>query len=54
MALTDNDPKPDVTGISVVRDIEDNKDVIYNLNGVRLNEPQKGINIINGKKYVVK
>ena len=54
VALTDNDPKPDVTGISVVRDIEDNKDVIYNLNGIRLNEPQKGINIINGKKYVVK
>ena len=27
---------------------------IYNLSGQRLNAPQKGINIIGGKKYVVK
>lgn len=54
VALTDSDPKPDVTGVNAVRNIEDNKVVIYNFNGVRLNEPQKGINIINGKKYVEK
>jgi hypothetical protein len=54
VALTDSDPKPDVTAVNAVRNIEDNKSVIYNLNGVRLNEPQKGINIINGKKFVVK
>ena len=29
-------------------------EVIYNLNGVKLNKPVKGINIINGKKVVVK
>jgi hypothetical protein len=52
VALTDSDPKPDATGINVVRNAEDNKAVIYDLNGVRLSEPQKGINIINGKKYV--
>ena len=27
---------------------------IYNLNGVRLNEKQRGVNIINGNKVVVK
>lgn len=27
---------------------------IYNLNGMRLSKPQKGINIINGKKIIVK
>ncbi len=28
--------------------------VIYNLNGIRLSKPQKGVNIINGKKVWVK
>ena len=54
VALTDDDPKPDATGINVVRNTEDNKSVIYDLNGVRQSEPKKGINIINGKKVVVK
>ena len=54
VALTDSDPKPDATGINVIENTKDNKFVIYNLNGVRLSEPQKGINIINGKKYVKK
>ncbi len=30
------------------------KKTIYNLSGQRLDSPQKGINIINGKKYVIK
>lgn len=30
------------------------KSVIYNLNGQRLNKMQKGINIVDGKKYLVK
>lgn len=30
------------------------KSVIYNLNGQRLNKMQKGINIVDGKKYFVK
>ena len=42
------------TGISVVRNAEGDKAVIYDLNGVRLSEPKRGINIINGKKYVKK
>ena len=54
VALTDNDPKPNATGINVVRNSEGNKAILFNLNGVRLSEPQKGINIIKGKKYVKK
>jgi len=42
------------TGVNVVRNTEGNKAVVYDLNGVRLSESQKGINIINGKKYVKK
>ena len=29
-------------------------DKVYNLQGVQLNSPQRGINIVNGKKMVVK
>ena len=54
IALTDSDPKPDATGVDVVWKTEDNKAIIYDLNGVRLNEPKKGINIVNGKKYMIK
>lgn len=54
VALTDSDPKPDATGVDVVWKTEDNKAIIYDLNGVRQNEPQKGINIVNGKKYMIK
>ncbi len=32
----------------------DEKQTIYNLNGVRLNKETKGVNIINGKKFFVK
>ena len=38
--------------------VEDNRESqvegIFNLNGQRLDAPQKGINIINGKKVVIK
>ena len=34
--------------------IGDGKPVIYNLSGQRLNSLQKGINIVNGKKVLVK
>ena len=47
----------DVTGINeAIRDFksDDSNTVIYNLNGIRLSKPQKGINIINGKKVWVK
>lgn len=39
---------------TVVSVAGDNKDVIYDLLGRRLDAPQKGINIINGKKVIIK
>ncbi len=47
----------DVTGINdAITDFKaDNyNEAIYNLNGIRLSKPQKGINIINGRKVWVK
>lgn len=45
----------DPTGINGVEADGNNKpDVYYDLNGRRLDAPRKGINIINGKKVVVK
>ena len=35
-------------------DAKSEKQVIYNLAGQRLTAPQKGINIINGKKVLIK
>ncbi|MBR7018856.1 MAG: hypothetical protein IKH99_08450 [Prevotella sp.] len=43
-----------VTGINEVKAVG-NDNVLYNLNGVRMTSPtQKGIYILNGKKYIVK
>ena len=42
------------TGISVVENTKNNNTTIYDLNGVRQSGPKKGINIINGKKVVLK
>lgn len=47
----------DPTGIELVPSLSKEAgtgNVYYNLSGQRLNKPQKGINIINGKKIVVK
>jgi hypothetical protein len=41
------------TGIVNVKN-EKNNDVIYNLNGLKVNKAQKGLYIINGKKVVIK
>ena len=46
-----------VTGVERMRDVENEKmrnDGIYNLNGQKLSAPRKGINIINGRKVIVK
>ena len=37
-----------------MRNEELSDDIIFNLSGQRLKEPQKGINIIGGKKIIVK
>jgi hypothetical protein len=38
----------------IIMDVNDDNTPIYNLRGQRLSSPQKGINIINGKKVIVK
>ncbi|MBO7120678.1 MAG: hypothetical protein J6W03_10220 [Bacteroidaceae bacterium] len=43
----DDDP----TGIN---DLKDLNDVIFNISGQRLSKPQRGVNIINGKKVLIK
>ena len=44
-----------ITGIVEVRSkMSDGRGIYYDLNGVRQPEPKKGVNIINGKKIVVK
>lgn len=42
------------TGIHEIASQKDEDIQIYNLQGVRLNKLQKGINIVNGKKVVIK
>lgn len=42
------------TGILHIEDNKENRKDIYNLNGQKLQTPQKGINIINNKKVIVK
>lgn len=43
------------TGINAITTAKPtDADVIYNLQGVRLSQPQKGINIVNGKKIIIK
>ena len=47
----------ETTGIEIMRNVENEimrNRSIYNLNGQRLSAPQKGINIINGRKVIVK
>jgi len=43
----------DETGISEVKDVP-SVEGIYNLQGQRISQPRKGLNIINGKKVIIK
>ena len=53
VALTDNDPTP--TGIKEVRKVEKNNEKTFDLNGRRIEQPNKeGIYIKNGKKVIVR
>ena len=47
----DEDASNAATGIEAI-ETEESNDAIYNLQGVRMNKTQKGINIINGKKVI--
>jgi hypothetical protein len=42
------------TGIKVIENTQNKNAIVYDLNGVRLPTPKKGINIINGQKVVMK
>ena len=44
----------DPSGIDAITIDEDGQQTIYSISGVRLKSPQKGLNIINGKKVLVK
>ena len=44
----------DPTGIDDITVDEDGQQTIYSISGIRLKRPQKGLNIINGKKVVVR
>lgn len=44
----------EATGISKISTEQPKASVIYDLQGRKLREPQKGVNIINGKKIFVK
>ncbi len=57
--LTEDTTTDDVTGISeVYREATDvkgkNDSKLYNLNGQRVDMPEKGVYIMNGKKVVIK
>lgn len=43
----------DLSSVQSVK-ADNGDDKVYNLQGVKLNSPQRGINIVNGKKMVVK
>lgn len=47
-------PGQEVDGIEAIEVNTNNSDAIYNIAGQRVSSMQKGINIINGKKYMVK
>jgi hypothetical protein len=53
--LGNSNPQDVIDGIENVN-VNDNANAreIYNLSGQRLSKTQKGVNIVNGKKYVVK
>ena len=42
------------TGIKVIKNTPNKNTIIYDLNGVRQSEAKKGVNIINGRKVIVK
>ena len=52
VALTDSDPKP--TGINTIETSNNEKGIIFDLHGRRVEQPTKGLYIKNGKKYVVR
>ena len=54
IALTLGAGDGETTGIKAVGEFEGDAEVIYNLNGQRVENPGKGLYIINGRKVVIK
>ena len=54
IALTLGAGDGETTGIKAVGEFEGDAEVIYNLNGQRVENPGKGLFIINGRKVVIK
>jgi hypothetical protein len=52
VALTSEDPDP--TGVSAVKNDNNEYQKYYNFQGIRVNKPSKGLYIVNGKKIVIK
>jgi len=52
VTLTDTDPNP--TRIKQIDNPEKGENVIYDLNGRKVEHPQRGLNIIKGSKYLKK
>ena len=48
------DAPADVTGIETVATDKEQNGVLYNMQGIRVNNAQKGLYIKNGKKFIVK
>jgi hypothetical protein len=46
--------KQNTTNVSAIRKAKTEDNIMYNLNGQRLAQPQNGINILNGKKIIVR
>jgi hypothetical protein len=53
MAFLDTTVFPSETGINTPYLNRSNDDIIYNMNGQRINKPVRGIYLKNGRKYIV-
>ena len=56
LQLLNMQPAEDPTGIVLKgsNGFMDSNDLIFNLSGQRLSKPQRGINIVNGQKIIIK
>ena len=52
--ILSNDISTVITGIAAITGEEDSNSHVFNTSGQRLNKPQRGVNISNGQKVLVK
>ena len=53
MSFDDDEMTTTIQTLNVDKDSKDDN-AVYNLNGQRLSAPKKGLNIVNGKKVIIK